>query len=55
MLTPVPARRKLLVNLFFQSERKKSGRGGVYVKMTEFILNLKKSQSGREKVSIMMY
>ena len=54
MFTPIFASGKFVGELIFYIETNAKNLKN-YAELTEFILNLKKSQSGREKVSIMMY
>ena len=53
MFTPISASGKSVGELIFLIEASAKNLKN-YAELTEFILNLKKSQTGREKVSIMM-
>ena len=54
MFTPISASGKFVGELIFSIGTNAKNLKN-YVELTEFTKNLKKSQSGREKVSIMMY
>ena len=55
MFTPISASGKFVGELIIFRLEQTQKNLKKYAELTEFILNLKKSQSGREKVSIMMY